>query len=392
MRILCLMLPHFPWRCEVRRCPALENHPAVVTYTSGSRKLVLDYSPGLDGLYPEMPLQQALSRHGRVELIQADMPCYHSVFNDLLDKLETISPLVEGTDLGCAYMGMDGLHLIYPDDGAMIDAVRQVVPEAFTSQIGIAGNKFLAYLAARRSPPGGHRVVSGDVADFLRRLPCDVLPVSARSKQKLHDFGFETLGQVAVIPPGPIQAQFGVEGRRIRDLARGQDDTPLRPRFMEEVIEESVTMASVTVSLEAIVFTAESLLAPVFENLGRRGFGISSLTLRTRTWNAEHWERDVRFKEPAMTMKTVVSRLKRILEDYPQPGPVEQVGVRVNRLGFPRGRQTGLLAELRARDHLIEDIRQLELRLGNPQVYRVKEVEPWSRIPERRYALAPTDR
>jgi DNA polymerase-4/protein ImuB len=93
-----------------------------------------------------------------------------------------------------------------------------------------------------------------------------------------------------------------------------------------------------------------------------------------------------------MEMKTVVSRLKRVLEDYPQPGPVEQVGIRVDRLGFPRGRQTALLSELRARDHLLEDIKQLELRLGNPQIYKVKEVEPWSRIPERRYALAPTDR
>jgi DNA polymerase-4/protein ImuB len=31
----------------------------------------------------------------------------------------------------------------------------------------------------------------------------------------------------------------------------------------------------------------------------------------------------------------------------------------------------------------------LEFRLGGPQLYRIKEVEPWSRIPERRYALIP---
>jgi DNA polymerase-4 len=130
MRILCSMLPHFPWRCEVQRALALENRPAVVTYTSGSQKLVLDYSPGLDGLYPEMPLQQALACHRRVELIQADMPCYRSVFNDLLDKLETISPLVEGTDLGYAYMGVDGLHLLYPGDDALLQAIREAIPES----------------------------------------------------------------------------------------------------------------------------------------------------------------------------------------------------------------------------------------------------------------------
>ncbi len=392
MRVLCVLLAHFPWRCEVRRNPALEDRPAIVTYTSGSRKLVLDWSPELEGLQHDMPLQQALAHHGEVELLQADIPCYRAVFNELLDALEEKSPLVEGPEPGCVYIGVDGLQLIYPDDDALLKAIGEAIPEAFTPQIGIAGNKFLAYLAARRSPPGGHRILNGDVASFLRRLPCDVLPVSMKSKGKLHDFGIHTLGQVAALFPGPLQAQFGPEGKRIWELARGLDDTPLHPRFMEKTMEESTALSSVTVSLEAILVAAESLLVRVFAVIGRKGLGIRSLTLWTRAWNAESWERTIQFKEPAMDMKAAASRIKRVLEDYPQPGPVEQVGMRVNRLGYPRGQQKSLFSEVRASDHLNEDIRQLEFRLGNPQVYRLKEVEPWSRIPERRYALTPTGR
>jgi len=392
VRILCILLPNFPLRCEVRRNPALEGHPAVVTYTSGSCKLVMDWSPELEGLQHDIPLQQALARYGDVELLQADIPCYRTIFSELLDALEEKSPLVEGPDLGCVYIGVDGLQLLYPDDDALLKAIREAIPETFTSQIGIAGNKFLAYLAARRSPPGGHRILSGDVARFLRDLSCDVLPVSPKSRSKLHDFGMHTLGQLAALPPGPVQSQFGPEGRRIWELARGIDDTPLYPRFMEKAIDESTTLSSVTVSLEAIVVAMELLLVRVFANIGRNGLGIRSLTLWTRTWSAESWERTIQFKESAMDMRTAVSRVKRVLEDYPQPGPVEQIGMRINRLGYPRGRQKSLFSELRAKDHLIEDIKQLELRLGNPQVYKVKEVEPWSRIPERRYALTPTGR
>ena len=392
MKILCVLLVHFPWRCEVRRNPALEGRPGVVTYTSGSRKLVLDWSPGLEGLHHDMPLQQALARNGEVELLQADIPYYRSVFNEVLDTLEEISPLVEGPEPGRVYIGVDGLHLIYPDDDTLLKAVREAIPGTSTSQIGIAGNKFLAHLAARRSPPGGRQVLSGDVAAFLRDLPCDVLPVSVRSKKKLHDFGIHKLGQVAALFPGPVQAQFGPEGKRIWELARGIDDTPLYPRFMERAIEESTALSSVTVSLEAILLAVESLLASVFAGIGRKGLGVRSLTLWTRTWNAEHWERTIQFKEPSMDIRTTLSRIKRILEDYPQPGPVEQTGIRINRLGYPRGRQKSLLSEIRAKDHLMEDIKQLELRLGNPQIYKVKEVEPWSRIPERRYVLAPTGR
>lgn len=392
MRVLCVLIPHFPLVCESGRGGVASGRPAIVTYTSGSQRLVLDYSPGLENLQADMPLQQALSRHRQVELLQADMPYYRSIFSAVLDALETISPLVEGAEMGCAYIGADGLQLIYPDDDALVDAVCKALPEFPALQLGLAGNKFLACLAARRCPPGGRLALTGNIADFLRNLPCDVLPVSARSKEKLRYYGIYTLGQVAALPSGPLQSQFGTEGRRMRDLARGQDDIPLYPRFMEDTIEESTVLASVTVSLDAITFATESVLVPVFDNLERRGVGIRSLTLWTRTWNAEHWERTIRFKEPVMDVKTAVARLKRILEDYPQPGPVEQIGVRVNRLGFPRGRQTSLLSELRAKAHLLEDIKQLELRLGNPQVYKLKEVEPWSRIPERRYALAPAER
>ena len=391
MRILCVLLPHFPLMCEVRKNPAIKDRPTIVTYTEGSQKLVTDFSPDLEGLRTGMSLQEALAHHGEVEIIHADIPHYWSVFNKVLDALEQKSPLVEGTDLGCIYIGVDGLQLIYPDDNALVDAMRGVVAD-FVPLIGIAENKFLASLAARYSPPDNCRILSGNIEAFLKSLPGDVLPVSARSRNKLREFGLANLGQVAAMPPGPLQSQFGPEGKRIWELSRGRDDTPLYPRFMEEAIEESAALPSVTVSLDAILVALESLLARLFAGNTLKGRGIRSLILWTSTWNAEHWERTINFKEPAMDVRSAVSRIKRILEDYPQPGPVEQAGIKITGLGYPRGRQKNLFSDIRAKEHLAEDIRQLEFKLGNPQVYTVKEVEPWSRIPERRHALTPINR
>jgi DNA polymerase-4 len=391
MKILCLLLPHFPFLCEVLRNRAARDRSMVITHGSGSQKLVLDYSPKLDGLQRDIPIQQALAQHGEAELLPAEIPYYRTVFNGLLDALEGVSPLVEGAELGCAYIGVDGLQLIYPDDESLIDAIFRVVPNVFTPQAGMTGNKFLAYLTARRCPPGGRQVLAGDVETFLKDLPCDVLPVSMKSKEKLRQYGLHTLGHVAALPPGPLLSQFGPEGKKIHDLARGYDDTPLYPRMMEQVIEESTTLSSVTVSLESILVALEQLLGKVFARISRAGLGVRSLTVWTRTWNSEQWERTIRFKEPAMDIKAAVNRIKRVMEEYPQPGPVEQIGLNISRLGFPGGRQSSIFREIRSRDHLLEDIHQLELRLGSAQVYRVKEVEPWSRIPERRYVLAPTN-
>jgi DNA polymerase-4 len=393
MRMLCILLPHFPLMCEVREQPDIRERPAVVTLAEGSQKLVLDYSPGLEGLQPGMTLQQALARYGEARLLHADLPRYWSVFDEILDALEERSPLVEGAELGCVYIGLDGLQLLYPDDAALAAAMREAVPEIFSPRMGMAGNKFLAYLAARRCPSGGHQVLpDAEAAAFLRGLPCEVLPVSVKTRDRLHDFGIDTLGQLAAMPPGPLQAQFGEEGMMIWELARGEDDTPLYPRGSRETIEESAALASVTVSLEAILVAVEELLARAMSRDGSRGRGIRGLTLWTRTWGAEHWERGIQFKEPAMDIRTAVARIRQVLESYPQPGPVEQVGLKITGLGYPRGRQRSLFSKIRAKDHLMDDIRQLEFRLGNPQVFTVKEVEPWSRIPERRYALRPADR
>jgi DNA polymerase-4 len=134
------------------------------------------------------------------------------------------------------------------------------------------------------------------------------------------------------------------------------------------------------------------MLARAFVRLEARGRGISRINLWTLSLLREHREKDINFKEPAMNVKTALTRIRHVMESCPQPGPVEQLGIKVTGLGRQKGKQKSLFTEVRAQEHLLEDVRQLEFRLGGPQVYSVKEVEPWSRIPERRYALIPLSR
>jgi len=362
---------------------------AVVTYATGSQKLILDYSPDVQGLQKGMPLQQALCVHGDIAVLHADVPHYWAMFNGILDKLETRSPLVEGTELGCVYIGVDGLQSIYPTEDILVRAVREVIPNILDARMGIANGKFQSYLAALYAPAGGYKTLSGNTSAFLKDLSCDVLPVSGKITGKLHEFGLHTLGQVRELLIGPLQAQFGPEGKRISELADGNDDTPLYPRLSEETIEESTTLPSITVFQEVLLMTLESMLVRAFIRLTPRGMGISRLNLWTKSWVSEHWEHNIQFKEPAMNVKTAMSRIKVVMENIPQPGPVEQLGIKITGMGRQSGRQKSLFSDIRAQDHLLSDIRQMEFRLGGPQLFKIKEVEPWSIIPERRRALIP---
>ncbi len=314
MKILCVLLPHFPFKCELLRHPD-QNEAAVVTYSVGSQKLVLDYSPGLQGLQVHMPIQQALSLHPGIKVIHADAPHYQSVFDEVLDALEEKSPLVEGVDLGNIYIGVDGLQMIYPGDDILVNAIREAIPAGLGPRLGIAAGKFPAYLAALYSSPSDYRTLAGDITAFLKDLPCDVLPIALKSKSKLEEFGLHTLGQVASLLPGPLQSQFGPEGKRIWELVNGCDNTPLYPRLTEEVIEDSTILTSVTVSLDVLLMSFEAMISRAFVKLAPRGMGIRRITLWTRSWVAEHWEKTIQFKEPAMNTKKTISRIKQVMEN-----------------------------------------------------------------------------
>ena len=72
--------------------------------------------------------------------------------------------------------------------------------------------------------------------------------------------------------------------------------------------------------------------------------------------------------------------------------PVEEMEVTLSGLTGETGKQEGLfVAKGRRRAQLEEALRQLKARFGQSPVYHVVEVEPWSRIPERRLALIDYD-
>jgi DNA polymerase IV len=380
-------MPHFTFYCELQKKPAIAGRPVVISYSEGAQKLVFDGSPELKNIQYGMPLQQAISIYGEIEVLHADIPYYWSVFNHILDDLELKSPLVEGVELGEVYIGIDGLQLLYPGYEILVDAVRQAIPHVFMTKAGIGNGKFPAYLAAFKNPYKGYTAFEGAIRWAFPKLPCDVLPVSLKSKSGLCKFGLQTLGQIAAMSPAYLRAQFGLEGEFIYELANGNDGTPLYPRLSEQNIEESTILPTVTASLDLLLMAVESLLSKVFIKLAQHNMGICAVTIWTKSWVAEHWEQSIRFKEPAMNIQTALNRIRQVIENITQPGPIEQLGMKVTGIGRPNGKQRSLMRQVRAQEHLSEEIKQLEMRLGRSEIYKFKDVEPWSRIPERRSIL-----
>lgn len=391
MYVACVLIEHLPYKLETQRDPGLRKRMAVIAQHNGSQNLVLDASPALKAISPGMSLQEALARCKNAVPIEADNARYEQEFNTILLRLGERSPVVEPAGLGCAYIGLDGLQDTYGSEERLWELLLQSVPSYLGPRIGVSICKFPAYLSALRAEPGKVYKTSQNIKEFVAPWSVNVLPIEWRVKARLHSFGLNTLSQVAESPIGPIQAQFGKVGAKIWRLAQGIDDAPLIPQSREEIIQESLTFAAPIVEVNALLVAVDSLLGRIFakpEMLGR----YSRMALLEGTlYNKPTWQRRVVFKAPVADRRQALFVIKASLEGITLPGPLEDVSLTLRELTGEVGQQESLFGDVRQRRQLGQVIAQLKVSQGRNPIYRVREMEPWSRIPERRVALVAYD-
>ncbi|MGQ9573627.1 MAG: DNA polymerase Y family protein, partial [Dehalococcoidia bacterium] len=236
----------------------MNKRPVIIGETTGQRDAVLDCSAEAEaqGVRVGMTLRQALGLCPTASFLPPDLPRYGDSFDQILRALETMSPLVEPAALGCAFIGLDGLNGHYRDEMALGDALAQAVRDGsgLMPSVGLAEGKFTSRVAAIVSAPGEVCLVPpGQEKKFLAPIDVSLLPCSRNTLRHLGLFGLRTMGSLASLPLGAVQAQFGSEGRRIWELAQGIDRGPLRPLKREESIREHLAFYAPLISREALV-------------------------------------------------------------------------------------------------------------------------------------------
>ena len=391
MSVACVLISHLLVKIELLRQPVLKGKTVLIVEQSGTRKTVIDRSPSVNEIEVGMPLEKALSLRPDAALIEADMPLYRERWNSVLDSLEQRSPVVEDVGLGLAYVDLRGLEKLYGGEAGIIKAVLDAVSQIYRPQVGVAGGKFPAYVAALQAESLGAVRAPEDAAAFLAEMPIMHLPTSWKIKERLLDFGLDLMGSIARLPFNTMQGEFGKEGARLWQLANGLDDTPLTSRQHEETFVREVAFATPTVSLPAILVVLESLLTSAFTGALRGRFARVAL-MEGRADNGPTWSKRIGFREPVGSCDRAMFVLRSRLDNLALPGPLETLSLTLSGINGEAGRQESLFPEVRHLARLDDSIRELRFRLGQQlPIYRVREVEPWSRIPERRRALVAYD-
>jgi len=266
------------------------------------------------------------------------------------------------------------------------------------ARIGAGPTRFCAYAAATQAKPrrggrsGRAAIISSEAARaFLAPLSVELLRPrlveGSGLPAALERLGVRTLGELAVLPRSAVADRFGREGMRARELARGRDE-PLEPRRPGEELTEGLELPEAVSGPQlerALALLVDRLLA----HPGRRGRSFRRLRLAARLSAGGGWRVEIPLREASASGERLLLALSPKLGEL--PGPAQRLELAAVALGPPAHRQGSLVRAEREqrRSRLAEAIRHARVAGGRDAVLRVLEVDPGSRVPERRATLAP---
>ena len=390
--IVCVLLPRFALAVAAGDRSQLLREPAALAPEPGREQLVGEVSPAAEahGVRPGMRLGEALARSPRLALVPPDPVGVADAWEQVVARLESIGAAVETAAPGQALFDAGGLRRLH---GGHLDGVLEATRRALRrpARIGAGPTRFVALAAAsvaRARRP--HAVAPERARAFLADQPVGLLrhrPGLERLPGQLERLGIATLGELAALPRASLADRFGPAGLHAHELTWGED-LPVRPRAPGERLEETLDLpeAASGPQLErALSMLVDRLLA----RRDRDGRTIRAAVLSATLVEGGTWRERVVFREatadPGRMKLALTGRLQLL------PAPAETLRLAADRLGPPHGAGRALFedgaAERRAR--LREAVRQARAAAGPEAALRVLEVDPESRVPERRAVLTP---
>ncbi len=391
--VVCVLYPRFELLAALGERNAMLSEPMALAPEAGREQVVGEVSAPAEafGVMRGMRVGEAMSRCPELRLVPPDPEGVRELWGVVLDRLEAIGANVESDRAGAAFFEATGMHGIHGGDlSGVIEAARRALGRR--ARLGAAPSRFAAHAAALQARPRRPARVIGEdeVQGFLAPLPAGLLrsrPELAALPEVLERLGVRTLGELAELPSRAVAERFGHPGLLALDLSRGRD-TPLEPRRPPEPVSERIELPE-AISGPQLERALELLVARVLARSERRGRSLRGLAMSARFVAGGTWRRAVTLRrasaDPARIRLSLAPRLSEL------PAPAESLGLEVESFGPPAHDQERLLEEQGAvrRARLGEAVRQARQAAGADAALRILEVDPGSRIPERRAMLAP---
>ena len=289
---------------EKRDNPELRDKPLIV---GGGRRGVVStacYIARTYGIRSAMPMFKALKACPQAAVVRPNMEKYATVSRQVRALMDEITPAVEPLSIDEAFLDLGGtqrLHGMSPAETLARLARRIEDALDITVSIGLSYNKFLAKIASDLDKPRGFAVIGrAEALAFLKEQPVTLIwGVGTALDRKLERDGIRTIGQLQTMDEASLMRRYGVMGRRLYRLSRGQDSRDVGDGPGRRSVSSERTLAHDVADYDEL----ERLLWPQCERvsaaLKRRGLAGWTVTLKLKTARHRIRTRSHRLDQPS---------------------------------------------------------------------------------------------
>lgn len=323
-----LYIPDFPAQASIRNAPDLRDRPvAILDGTFPLLKVVaMNARARRLGVHPGMTRLQ-LDQFSDLHIRQRSSAGEEAAHGALVDCAHYFTPRIEETTPDTITLDLNGLSGLWGTPRAIAQKLLRAASRLeLEVHVAIAPNPDAA-IHATRSGAGITVIHPGQAARKLAALPLEVLDSPEQIQETFHRWGLRTFGDLRALPATQIAERLGQAGVRIRDLAGGAIERPLRPAAERPHFAESMELETPIDSLEPLTFILNRLMHQLCQRLTARNRAASQihLALDMACAGSQSFERQIRMPVPTREPRMLLKLLQLDLDAHRPPEPVRHV-------------------------------------------------------------------
>jgi DNA polymerase-4 len=283
------------------------------------------------GVRSALPISRAWKLCPDGVYVRPRMGRYAEVSRQVMEVFRRYTDLVEPLSIDEAFLDITGsVALFGPPQQIAISIKKEIRTDTgLTASIGLAPNKFVAKIASDLKKPDGFVVVEeNDVEGFLRDLPISRLwGVGPKTEHRLHEMGFQTIGQLAASSREELIRTLGSMGEHLYQLSRGHDERAVVPGWEPKSISSETTFDEDTDDRELLLRTILALADHVAERLRKDGYRARKVTLKLRYSNFSTHTKQTSLKTFVQTGRDIAAVARDLFARFPLDRKIRLIGV-----------------------------------------------------------------
>ncbi len=353
-RVACIRIVDFPLIVLVQDRAALSLSPyAVAEHDQPNAVLVAVNRVAECDVRVGMTVAQARNRCAQLRVLAQDSLREQRAAETIQELLYGIGPNIEIAALDEYYLELRGLTRLYGgEDGIARSILRQFASSPFTVQVGVAGNKPVARIAAYHACPNGTlNIRRGSERSFLAPLPIAALGIVPETNSQLYALGLKTIGDLTRLPLQEITRRFGEDVRCLAECMRSDGTAPVTPLGFPQIHTAEIcfddALDNTGQLIENIMRLLQGLLAPLLSS----GQGCREIAIQLEGGYLQPKLLPVKLNQFAASLPAWRRQVQHVLSDVECAFGITTIRVALTNIGTLPAGQLSLFSPINVADY-----------------------------------------